>query len=348
MNSFLRSKSSSHLNTTHLPEHSLIKALQEIFRARGSLSPKAVWSDAHPLPWKSKLVTSVDCGIAGVHFPYPFLSPTVAFGSGYRTLMACVSDLASQGAKPLVFLLSLTLDGIRKPMLLKFLTGMATAAAHARIQLLGGNISTGAQFSAHCTVFGSVRGTLYPRGRVEPGDDLWITGTQGDAILGLILFRSGSSPHSNKVRPYFFPAPRIRWGNKLHGERWLKGMVDISDGWLRDLYNLVFPAGLGIAVDPSQIPRSLRWKSHFLRLKDPEERSLLYWGGDDYELAFATARKAREKVKEFLKKNRISAVRVGEVIPSAGIRFLTPPEVRVPPQLGYDALRPKAVQGRIR
>jgi len=324
-----------------LSEISWIERIHRIFDEERALSPSAVFADAHPLP-RGTLVTSVDSGIAGVHFPYPFPDRETAIGSGYRVLAGSISDLAAVGARPKAFLLSLTvsLEEITETegYFWAFIEGIARASSTYGARLLGGNLTRGPTLSVHCTVFGTLKTPFLPRGKAKPGDDLWITGTIGDAVLALELWKEGARSYRGSLKRYFFPQPRLAWGEILHRQSWLTGMVDISDGWARDLYNLVFPCGLGVELDPARVPRSPHWKRTFTRVSDLQRKKSLYWGGDDYELAFSTRKGERAKVEEFLSRKGIPARWVGKVTREPGIHFSSPPEIEPPPEWGYDAI----------
>jgi thiamine-monophosphate kinase len=259
-------------------------------------------------------------------------------------LAGSLSDLAALGARPKAFLLSLTISpretGEDGRFFWAFIEGIAQASSQYRTPLLGGNLTRGGSLSIHCVVFGEIRTPFLPRGRVQPGDDLWITGTIGDSALGLQLFEEGRSPGASSVKRYFSPEPRLKWGELLHQQKWLTGMVDISDGWARDLYNLVFPSGFGVELDPPRIPRSPLWRRSYAREEDHCKKENLYWGGDDYELAFSTRKGERDKVDRFLSQKGIPARWVGRVAEKPGIHFLSPPEVAPLPEWGYDALLP--------
>lgn len=319
-------------------EHRWIDTIQGIFRARSAFREHEAWVDAISVE-PARHVLSVDAGLAGVHFPWP---TDRSADAGYRSLGGAVSDLAAVGAIPELFLMSGTLqhDDAGSPVE-AFFQGMAEGAETWGIQLAGGNLSRGA-LGVHLTVVGRLAETA-PKGRgpVRIGDDLWVTGTVGDAALGLALELDGSvdAPAAavSALKDRFWrPEPRLRWGRELVRQDWVAGVIDVSDGWLKDLSNLLRLSGLGLRVDPRAVPRSPAWEE--VVTEAPSLLGAGYWGGDDYELAFATRDVTPDAVVDWAGGVGMEIARVGTVV-AEGIEWQSEPEVAPPAALGYDPYR---------
>jgi len=310
-----------------------IEHIQARFRAGDAFVDDQWWTDALSLPAVG-LRASVDCGLAGVHFPWP---TDRAADAGWRVLAGALSDLAACGATPVGILLSAVLPrSVSQERLTAFWDGMAACAAMCNAPLLGGNVSVGA-LGVHVTVFGHDQHPRAGRAPLAPGDLLWLTGTHGDASLGLAAVQQELDLPQQADRflrdRYWRPQPRFSWGDALWSLPSVVGVIDVSDGWLRDLDNLVRTGAVGLALDPQSVPRSWAWR--LAATQAPRSLAVGYWGGDDYELAFATRGVAEADCREQLASRGVDAACVGHVAATA-LHWLRTPAVDPPPRFGYD------------
>src|SRR6185295_14114617 len=207
-----------------------------------------------------------------------------------------LSDLAACGAQPLAFTLSLALPGIDEAWLARFSEGMfALADAHA-CDLVGGDTTRG-PLAINITVFGEVpAGQALLRSGARPGDELWVSGTLGDARLALEALRGTVSlpqaVFAAARQRLERPQPRVALGLALRGVA--SAAIDLSDGLLGDLGHVLKRSGVGATVWLDALPRSAALAAQ------PEgvQRECLLAGGDDYELLFCAPASAAARVRE--------------------------------------------------
>jgi thiamine-monophosphate kinase len=219
------------------------------------------------------LVLTADAIVEGVHFLGGDPPDTVA----QKLLRVNLSDLAAMGAVPLGYLLTVSVPRDTAPdWFAAFAQGLARDQAEFGLRLLGGDTtSTPGPKSLTATLIGHVApGQALRRNGARPGDALWVTGTIGDAALGLRVLRGDiDDPTGFLADRYRLPRPRL--GLALHGI--VSACMDISDGLLQDAMHLCRASGCALDIDFDAIPRSGAAKAAL----DP---SAILTGGDDYEL----------------------------------------------------------------
>jgi thiamine-monophosphate kinase len=227
-----------------------------------------------------QLAVSSDMLVEGRHF----LSTVAPERLGHKALAVNLSDLAACGAEPLAFTLALALPRADERWAAGFASGMfALADAHG-IELVGGDTTAG-PLNICITVMGQVPpGQALLRSGARPGDELWVSGTLGDARLALEVFR-GTRPLQGEAfdavrRAMELPQPRVALGLSLRGVA--SSAIDISDGLLGDLGHLLQRSGVGLQMQADRLPRSAVLAAQPLAL----QRLCTLAGGDDYELAF--------------------------------------------------------------
>jgi thiamine-monophosphate kinase len=233
---------------------------------------------------------STDTLIEGRHF----LSTVAPDRLGHKALAVNLSDLAACGASPVAFTLALALPRVDDDWLAGFADGLfALADAHG-IELVGGDTTAGA-LTLNLTVFGEVpNGAALLRSGARPGDDLWVSGTLGDARLALEGFRGNvdlpGEVFSGVRRALERPEPRVALGLALRGVA--SAAIDLSDGLLGDLGHVLERSGVGAEVDVADIPHSAALAAQPAGLR----RRCLLAGGDDYELLFTAPADRRAAV----------------------------------------------------
>jgi len=227
-------------------------------------------------PPNRELVLCADAIVEGVHF-LPNDPPELV---ARKLLRVNLSDLAAMGATPLGYLLTVSVPrASEKTWFAGFASGLAADQAEFGLHLLGGDTtSTPGPISLSATLIGHVApGTALRRTGAEPGDGLWVTGTIGDAALGLLALQGElPDPTGHLAARYHLPRPRL--GLRLHGIA--HAAIDISDGLLQDAAHLCRAKGLAAEIDPAAIPLSPA-----ARAADRLKTCLT--GGDDYELLVA-------------------------------------------------------------
>jgi thiamine-monophosphate kinase len=261
-------------------------------------------------------VLTTDAQVEGIHFDRRFVS----YGAiGHRALAVNLSDLAAMGASPRAALLSLVLpDTLEIDGLDALLDGLLALADHHRIALVGGNITRSpGPLVVDVTVTGSVRPRrVLTRAGARPGDELYVTGTIGDAVVGLKSLQRGESSELHVGRcheRYLRPDPRVRAGMLLGRTRAASACMDLSDGLADGVRQIAEASGVGAVVDAAALPISeeaRRW--HAAGEGDAVIASLA--GGDDYELLFTARPSHRGRVRAVQKEMRgVPITRIGVV-----------------------------------
>jgi thiamine-monophosphate kinase len=264
-----------------------------------------------PPPGK-QLVVTTDTLNTGVHFP----EATSPADLGWKSLAVNLSDLAAMGATPTWCTLSLSLQQADSAWLEAFLDGfMALAERHA-VSLVGGDTTRG-PLSVSVTAMGWVEaGGALRRDGARAGDDVWVTGTLGDAAAAL-----QAVIEAREIAPFLRqrlerPTPRIAAGQRLGGLA--HSCIDLSDGLLADLGHLCECSGVGAEIDLAKLPVSPALDS-----LDAAQRA--HWqacGGDDYELCFTAAPRDFEGVIQALDFAEVAATRVGRIVAGQGVLAL--------------------------
>jgi thiamine-monophosphate kinase len=235
-----------------------------------------------------QLCVSSDMLVEGRHF----LSTVNPARLGHKALAVNLSDLAACGARPLGFTLALALPQVDEAWLEGFSRGLlALADAHA-CPLVGGDTTRG-PLNLCITVFGEVpQGRALLRSGARIRDELWVSGTLGDARLALEVFRGSLSVPQTVLDAARLrmerPTPRVALGQALRGVA--TSAIDISDGLLGDLGHVLRASGVGACIDISIASNLIASKpiptSGNPFLSPAKQLEFVLAGGDDYELAF--------------------------------------------------------------
>ncbi len=242
--------------------------------------------------------------VSGVHFLADERPELVAA----RALRVCLSDLAAGGATPYVYQLALSLTrGWTEKWVAGFARGLAADQRRFGIMLCGGDTTgTPGPTTISITAFGKVaRGKGLSRDGARAGDELWVSGTIGDAALGLLAARGGLTSAFLEKR-YRLPQPRTGLGPLLVGVA--SATADISDGLLADVGHIADASRLMARIERDQVPLSRAGRG-VLAVK-PLLWSNALGGGDDYELVIAVPARRRAAL---LAASRASSVKVTQV-----------------------------------
>ncbi|HZZ63574.1 MAG TPA: thiamine-phosphate kinase [Roseiarcus sp.] len=235
------------------------------------------------------LVLTVDALVAGVHFFADDPPEAIA----RKALRVNLSDLAAKGARPLGFLLALALPSDwREDWLEAFAGGLSADADFYHCPLAGGDtVATPGPLTLSVTAFGAVpAGRMVKRSGVRPGDRLYVTGTIGDAAIGVGI-RQGRGPDIPKTEKaflldrYLLPRPRVALAKAI--SRHANGCMDISDGFVGDLAKMLAVSGVTARVPIYRLPLSLAARTAIAA--KPDLFAVAATGGDDYELLVAIA-----------------------------------------------------------
>lgn len=268
------------------------------------------------VPPGAELVIAKDAIVAGVHFLEED-PPELVAG---KLLRVNLSDLAAMGAAPLGYLTVLA----RPPRLPDgwlqgFARGLAADQRRFGCHLLGGDtVSTPGPLTLALTILGTVpEGQALRRSGARPGDEVWVSGTLGDAALGLRVLRGLALPEEEALQladRYRTPQPRLALGQALRGLA--TAAIDVSDGLVADLGHIAQTSGVAATLEADRLPLSPAGRGV------PGAREAALGGGDDYELLFTAPPEAAEQVLAIGRRLGIGVTRVGRIEPGAGVRVL--------------------------
>jgi len=267
-----------------------------------------------------QLAVSSDMLVQGRHF----LSTTPATGLGHKALAVNLSDLAACGAKPLAFTLALALPTIDEAWLAGFAKGLwALADAHG-CELIGGDTTQG-PLNICITVLGEVPpGDALLRQHAQVGDDIYISGTVGDARLALEVFRGNLSLHSADFEAararMDMPTPRVALGLALRGVA--NAAIDISDGLLGDLGHILQRSQVGAVIDTDWVQDSAAISDAMQTISFNKRLDFALAGGDDYELLFTAPPDQADEVLAAAELAGVSVTCIGRITPVAGLQVL--------------------------
>jgi thiamine-monophosphate kinase len=268
------------------------------------------------VPPGHELALSTDTLLAGVHFPLE----TAAADIGWKALAVNLSDLAAMGASPAWCSLALTLPEPDADWLESFLDGFCELAGEHEVALVGGDTTRG-PLALSLSVHGFVpAGQALRRDRAAAGEDVWVTGTIGDAAGALQQWRAGGLQSAKLRFRLDRPTPRVGAGLALRGLA--SAAIDLSDGLGADLGHVLAASGIGAELELGRLPSSRTLAEHF-----PDEAArwrLQLSGGDDYELCFTAPSAHALEIERALAACELPATVVGRTTRERGLRLLSP------------------------
>jgi thiamine-monophosphate kinase len=272
------------------------------------------------------LVLTTDGVIAGVHF-FPDDPPE---SIGRKALRMNLSDLAAKGARPLGFLLSLALPaGADEAWIAAFAAGLGEDAARYGCPLFGGDTDhTPGLTSVSIAAFGAVpHGKMVRRSTAKPGDCLVVTGTIGDAALGLKLrrdrglaqrWRLTDAAASSLEERYLLPEPRNALAEAVL--QYASAAIDISDGLAGDLAKLCRASSAAADIEVSRVPLSDAARAAVAAA--PALLETLLTGGDDYEIALTLTPGKLPEFQAAAQAAGVAVTEIGRMQAGAGARFM--------------------------
>ena len=273
-------------------------------------------------PPGKRLVVTADAIVAGVHY-LPDDPPALV---ARKLLRVNLSDLAAMGARPLHYILTTALPAELGPeWLARFAEGLGEDQRHYCVGLLGGDsVGTRGPAVLSLTAIGEVEaGREIRRSAAQPGDLVWVSGTIGDAFLGLELLR-GAYPdlapehRDYLVRRFRLPEPRTELGPRLCGIA--RAMIDVSDGLLADLGHICETSAVAAIVELARVPLSAA--ARLIVEPDPELRARLAAAGDDYELLFTAPADASTAIAALSFELGTPITMIGRIEHGTGVRLL--------------------------
>ena len=271
-----------------------------------------------------QLAISSDMLVEGRHF-FHDVSP---YSLGHKALAVNLSDLAACGATPVGFTLALALPRIDEAWLQEFSRGLwALADAHG-CELIGGDTTQG-PLTICITVFGEVpRGQALLRSGAQVGDDVYVSGTLGDARLALEALQG-----KIELPPELLaqarqrleqPTPRVALGTALRGI--VSSSIDISDGLAGDLGHILKASGVGARINTKITMTLIAACAHISwargQFDAKKQLEMVFSGGDDYELAFTAPPATRQAVQTAAQRSQTTVTRIGVIQAEPGLRLV--------------------------
>jgi len=287
--------------------------------ARGLADDAAVWAP----PLGRELVFTHDVLACGVHYRPDDPPSDIA----WKLLAVNLSDLAAMGAQPDGVLLGLGLSAAEDDVWrAAFTAGLERALTHFGVALWGGDTVSGLDRAVlGLTAIGNVlAGTALPRSGARAGDVVWVSGTIGDAGLGLSMLNGDRPVDKRLVNRFRRPTPRLALGRALTGVA--SACIDVSDGLLIDADRLARASGVELGIDIDAIPA--------FAAPTRADRLTRATAGDDYELLF-TARPDAD-IAALAIATRTPVTRIGRVVAGNGVRAIAGGKDVTPARLGWE------------
>jgi thiamine-monophosphate kinase len=277
--------------------------------------------------FKGNVLLTTDALVEGSHFERAWMTPRQI---GRKAYLVNASDIAAMGGRPRFCLVSV---GVAADFPAADLTaihrGIADAAAADSAWIVGGNLARASDLFVSITLVGEMSGRPVVRSGGRPGDALYVTGTLGEAALGLQDLQADPSVRSTAVRRFREPTPRVAAGIALAGGL-ASAMIDVSDGLLQDLQHLCEAGGVGAEIFLDSLPCSARVRR--------EAPMLALHGGEDYELLFAVPQKVESRLRGLQRRLGCRLTRIGRLLAKRhGLRvYDASGEIRPVDAAGFD------------
>ena len=276
-----------------------------------------------------QLAVSSDMLVEGRHF-FADVDPRLL---GHKSLAVNLSDLAACGARPLAFTLALSLPRADAAWTEAFAAGLLALADAHGCELVGGDTTQG-PLNICITVFGEVPpGQALLRSGARAGDDIWVSGSLGDARLALeaLLGHTTLPPGTLAAARQRLeaPTPRVALGQALRGIA--SSALDVSDGLLGDLGHILEQSRVGASLDTRLITPLLDAGRHTPLAIDLLHQCTLS-GGDDYELCFTAPADRRDAVQAAGRDSATRVTRIGCIEEQPGLRLIGPDGTAMAPR----------------
>ena len=273
-----------------------------------------------------QLAISTDMLVEGRHF-FADVDPAAL---GHKALAVNLSDLAAMGAQPLAFTLALALPPARAgddAWMSGFARGLFALADEHRCALVGGDTTAG-PLNISITVLGQVpAGQALRRDGARAGDDIWVSGTLGDARLALLALQGQLALPPDRLaalrQRLERPTPRVALGTALRGIA--TSAIDLSDGLAGDLRHVLSASGVGAVLDAQALraagatsATSATGPAHAPSNDAAQDLQHTLTGGDDYELLFTAAPAQREAVRAAGAASATPVTRIGRIEAAQG------------------------------
>lgn len=282
------------------------------------------------------IVATTDTMVEGVHF-FPDDPPALV---ARKLLRVNLSDLAAMGARAKAYLLTVVFRAdTEEAWVAAFAQGLAEDQAAFGVHLVGGDtVASEGPKTFTVAALGEVpSGKALRRAGAKIGDDVYVTGTIGDAALGLAWGKGELSFLAAKDAAHLLgrlrlPTPRLGIGGDLLGLA--HAAIDISDGLAADLGHVAEQSGVRAAIEAARVPLSAAAKAALAR--EAAFLSTVLTGGDDYELLFTASAESGKEIASFAAKHATPITRIGRIEEGTGVEVRDAAGERIPlAEAGY-------------
>lgn len=284
-------------------------------------------------PKNSKLVITTDTLNDEIHFDNKWTPESL----GHKSLAVSLSDLAAMGAEPLWATINLSIPEIDHQWLKKFSDELFSLADRYNTKIIGGDLVRG-PFSITVQAIGCVECKALIRSGAKIGDQIFVTGTIGDAALGFKLheasldFTLTTKEYEYFTSRFFKPEPRIKLGLQIN--KIANSAIDISDGLLIDLQHILSLSKVGAFIEIDNVPVSTAMQINGDYLHDWET---IITGGEDYELLFTANKKYCDEIDVISKKMNCPITNIGHIVSGSEVEILHKGvSVSLPNYQGFD------------
>jgi thiamine-monophosphate kinase len=297
-------------------EFGLINQIRKWMTASDPALLQGIGDDVAIIEMRDKvLLVTTDILIEGIHFDRAWIDP---YRLGKKALIVNLSDIAAMGGVPKYFLISL---GLPKNLSLSFISlfyrGLKEGAKRFQVDLIGGDTSLSQKIVINICLLGEgKKEDLLLRRGANVGNDLFVSGTLGNAALGLkILQKEGLVGRPRGlIEKHLSPSPRIELGQALASHRLATAMIDVSDGLLIDTTHLLEESGVGARIWEDRIPLSRSYRK-WIHSYSKDFYQVAFTGGEDYELLFTASSEKKKKISTLALSSKIPITWIGEILP---------------------------------
>jgi thiamine-monophosphate kinase len=324
------------MKLTEIGEFAVIATIKEM-AAAGPGIIKGIGDDAailRPSPGMVSLVTT-DLLLEGVHFNLDFTDP---YRLGKKAVAVNLSDMAACGGIPTAFLVSLAAPVKTEMAFVRSLyQGMLEQAQEFKMPLAGGDTSRGERLLIAITLIGEAEeAKVIYRSGARKGDLIFVTGTLGDAALGLQQLKKGKR-EGIAITRHLAPIPRVKEGREIARLGLATAMIDISDGLMADLGHICEASAVGAKVQLSRLPLSEEYRREIAQY-NADTYLLAVIGGEDYELLFTAPEERTAAIQKLAREFGIPITMIGEIASDSHGVMIYGEDGKVYPvkQQGYD------------
>jgi thiamine-monophosphate kinase len=264
---------------------------------------------------RGQVLFTIDSLVENVHFDLRWGSPQAL---GARALAVNLSDIAAMGGRPTACVVNLGVrEGITSRKLERIYSGLREAALEASTDIVGGNVTRARELSITIALVGEAGRGVMRRDAARPGDEIFVTGTLGDAALGWHILAGKLEARGNAkknraaekylVERFLRPHARLHAGQRLAALRPAPAAIDVSDGLIQDLGHILERSGVGAEIDALRIPVSPAYRA---LMGDDLVHALT--GGEDYELIFCV--KPGRGESELSRRLGVGVRRIGKIV----------------------------------